>query len=250
MSVEVSSTDLKGPIETLVALADTWIRELETQPDMSIRRTLLMNLKRLNLVRRRDLPAPLRERILGTLTANAFGPARRDLLHRIAGHIRVDYPKMHFTSDLVALRWKTAINKYPDLEGLGNTKMVLAAYTFREEQLREYQGDHTTEYTNARCNIQLGGYSYPEIPEDLPRLDFEKECVVCHEWKKGINLCPECWQNIRKCLELKTHPHREGWDGWGYEVWLDTRPLQQLLRDGQACTPDQSPISSKETPTT
>lgn len=87
--------------------------------------------------------------------------------------------------------------KWPDL--------ILPAYDFREAQLRQYKFQHTTEYANGRCKIRIGGYEDEQIPEDLPMLHFEKECLVCEASKKGINLCPECWHRIRKCLPQKHH---------------------------------------------
>lgn len=146
---------------------------------------------------------------LGELTVER----KRRERHWAAEHIRVDYPHTKFISDRKAFKYRDAVEKYPDLLTLKDTDLILAAYAFREAQLRYYNIDHTTEYANARCNISIGGYGNEVIPSDLPGLNFEKECVVCHEWKKGINLCPECWQNIRKCLELKALPHRLGWEG-------------------------------------
>jgi uncharacterized UBP type Zn finger protein len=80
--------------------------------------------------------------------------------------------------------------------------------------------------------VQIGGCGYKRenIPEDLPALSFERECVVCHESKKGINLCPECWQLIRKCLDIKGDSRRDGWTGWGVDMNLDLSNVVKLLR--------------------
>lgn len=129
-----------------------------------------------------------------------------------------------------AIKYKEALDTYPDLKELNNTKLVLIAYDFRQEQASSYHTEHTTELANARCNVQLGCYKQNNIPEDLPALSFEKDCVVCHLNKKGINLCPECWQLIRKCLDLRGRGHREGWEGWGVEMNLDLSNLVKLLR--------------------
>ena len=153
---------------------------------------------------------------------------------RAAEHIRVDYPNARFLSDTKAIKYRDAIEKYPDLYPLGNADLILAAYDFREAQLRHYRVDHTTQYANARSDISLGGYANEPIPEDILTLNFEKECVVCAERKKGINLCPECWQRIRKCLDLKGQQVREGWVGWGYEMNLDLRPLIEMLEAVQS----------------
>ncbi len=153
---------------------------------------------------------------------------------RIAEHIAIDYPETKGLSTNAIIKYKKALDTHQDLKGLKNIKLILLAYDFRQEQMRSYHTEHTTELANARCNVQLGGYEHKNIPKDLPALFFEKECVVCHLDKKGINLCPECWQLIRKCLDIKGKSHREGWEGWGYEMNLDLSNLVKLLRsDGE-----------------
>ncbi|MFA6273626.1 MAG: hypothetical protein WC662_00515 [Candidatus Paceibacterota bacterium] len=149
---------------------------------------------------------------------------------KTAQHIAVDYPEAERLSARNIIKYKQALETYPDLKDLKNTKLILLAYDFRQEQIKSYDTCHTTEYANARCNIQFGKYENENMPNDLPALSFEKECVVCWTNKKGINLCPECWQLIRKCLDIKGKSHREGWDGWGYEMCLDLSNLEKLLR--------------------
>jgi len=129
------------------------------------------------------------------------------------------------------LKYEKAIIEFPDLEALPNAKMILAAYDFRKAQIDHYRCNHTTELADARCDIQIGGFKDTVIPADLPALAFEKECIVCHEFKKEVSLCPECWQKIRRCLELKANKGREGWTHWGYEWFLDTRPLIELIHN-------------------
>jgi len=134
-----------------------------------------------------------------------------------------------------------AIKKYPDLKDLGNDKMIVYAYRFREEQLRNLLSWKTTEVANGRClepGVRIGEWlHYRDIlsddPEWLKRISFNvfDECIVCREAKKTIPICSGCWEKIRKCLELKGKSHREGWDGWGYEMGLDLEPLKQLLRE-------------------
>jgi len=152
---------------------------------------------------------------------------------KLAKHISVDYPESSGLSTNATIKYKKAVDTYPDLKSLKNTKLILSAFDFRQEQLKSYQTDHTTELADGRCNICVGGYKSEAIPKDLPALSFEKECVVCHESKKVISICPECWAKIRKCLELKGKCHREGWDGWGVEMNLDLKPLIKLLEKGK-----------------
>ena len=149
---------------------------------------------------------------------------------RIAEHISVDYPEVKKLSTNAIIKYKKALDTYPDLAEIENTKLILLAYDFRQEQTKSYHTEHTTELANARCDIKIGGYEHKNIPKDLPALSFEKECVVCHLSKKGINLCPECWQLIRKCLDIKGKSHREGWEGWGCEMNLDLSSVVKLLK--------------------
>ena len=150
---------------------------------------------------------------------------------KLAEHIEVDYPEVRGLSTNAIIKYKKAVDSYPDLKKLKNTKLVLIAYDFRREQIKEYSTEHTTELANARCNIRLGGYQGGKfMPGDLPALQFEKECVVCHECKKSISICPDCWEKIRRCLNLKGKSDREGWEGWGYEMELDLSDLIQLLK--------------------
>ena len=149
---------------------------------------------------------------------------------KIAEHIAVDYPEAKWLSINAAIKYKKALDTYPDLALMKNAKLILLAYDFRQEQIKNYHREHTIELADARCNIQLGGYKNEIIPEDLLALSFEKECVVCHGIKKIIAICPECWQKIRKCLELKAQKHKQdGWEGWGCEWGLDLQPLIELL---------------------
>lgn len=140
------------------------------------------------------------------------------------------YPQITHLSKTAASKYKRALATYPDLSELGNSRLILLAYDFRQEQIRSYHTDHTTEYANARCNIGCGGYKSDYTPKDLPALKFEEECVVCWEYKKGVSICPECWQLIRKAFEIKGKSHREGWEGWGYEMNLDLSGIVKLLR--------------------
>lgn len=142
-----------------------------------------------------------------------------------------EYPFLRSLSIAQAIKYKNAVDTYPDLKELDNIKLILLAYDFRQEQIRSYQTNHTTELANARCNARLGGYkAHIPTPKGLPALSFEKECIVCHLDKEGINLCPECWQQIRRCLDLKGKSHREGWEGWGVEMDLDLSDLVKLLK--------------------
>ena len=154
---------------------------------------------------------------------------------KIAEHIAVDYPETQRLSTNATIKYKKALDTYPDLKSLKNTKLILLAFDFRREQLRSYQVEHTTELANGRCNVSLGGYHKGEVipkvmPKDLPALSFEKECVVCHLDKKNISICPECWRLIRKCLDIKGKSLRDGWEGWGVEMNLDLEPLIKLLK--------------------
>ena len=168
------------------------------------------------------------------LTLSERIKARQIEKKKLAGHITVDYPEAKGLSTSAIIKYKKALDAYPDLAEMGNTKLILLAYDFRQEQARSYHTEHTTELANARSDIQLGGYKHGEIPEDLPALSFEKECVVCHENRKVVSICPDCWQKIRKCLELKAAKHnRNGWVGWGYECSLDLQPLIKLLASSE-----------------
>lgn len=140
-------------------------------------------------------------------------------------------------SERMILKYNKALEKYPDLKDFP-VKLVTIAYNFREEQLGGdfgYGGQLMTKLANARCDIQMGGINFSpslHISEDLPALKFDKECIICHEEKKTVSLCPECWQLIRKCLELKAaaHPRGKNWTAWGYEWDLDLRNLIDLLK--------------------
>lgn len=140
------------------------------------------------------------------------------------------YPKIaKWHSETFLIRYAKALEKYPDLKDLP-AKLATIAYSFREEQLASYRTNYTTELANARCDIQLGGFKLPhKIPDDLPALNFDKECIICQEFKKGITLCPSCWQLIRKCLELKHYESRKNWTTWGVEQHLDLSNLVKLL---------------------
>jgi len=140
------------------------------------------------------------------------------------------YPETCKLSKAQAIEYKEALSIYPDLKSLPTEKLKLIAFRFRQEQIKNYHTEHTSELADARCNVQLGGYKNEIITEDLPALSFEKECIVCHFNKKGISMCPECWQLLRKCLDLKGKGLREGWDAWGVEMNLDLSGLVQLLR--------------------
>lgn len=135
------------------------------------------------------------------------------------------------------LKYAKALETYPDLKELP-VKLATIAYDFRQEQLGGdfgYGHQVTTELANARCDIQMGGINFSpslQISENLPALRFDKECIICHEKKKTVSLCPECWQFIRKCLELKAaaHPRGKNWTAWGYEWDLNLRNLKKLLK--------------------
>jgi hypothetical protein len=133
-------------------------------------------------------------------------------------------------------RYAKAVEKYPDLRSLP-VKLAIKAYEFREILLYEYSTRYNTELANARSNPQLNGLRVKyAIPSDLPFLDFEKDCIVCHDKKEGISICPNCWRLIRKCLNLKGKSYREGWEGWGFEMNLDLSGLVSLLKiDEEGC---------------
>jgi len=136
---------------------------------------------------------------------------------------------------------KKAIEKYPDLKDIGNEKMIVFAYRFREEQLRNFTQGTMTDVADGRClepgHSSLGPPHYRDIDKSKPRwlrriaLNVFDECVVCRLEKKSIPICPNCWDKIRKCLELKGESHREGFVGWGYEMNLDLSPLIKLLKE-------------------
>ena len=149
---------------------------------------------------------------------------------KMAEHIAVDYPEIKRFSTNAIIKYKKALDTYPDLAEIENTKLILLAYDFRQEQAKSYHTEHTTELANARCDMKIGGYEHKSISKDLLALSFEKECIVCHLSKKGINLCPECWQLIRKCLDIKGKSHKEGWEGWGCEMNLDLSNVAELLK--------------------
>jgi len=130
-------------------------------------------------------------------------------------------------------QYQKALIKYPDLKHL-SVKLVVLAYKFREELLREYASEHTSELANARCNIKMGGCGYSqklEIPEDLPGFSFDRECIVCFRKRKGLFICPDCWQLLRLALEIKGEKTRYGWEGWGVEMNLDLSNVVRLLRE-------------------
>lgn len=136
-------------------------------------------------------------------------------------------------STQTCLTYVKALEIFPDLKGLP-VKMAILAYRFRREQLEKYGSELMTELANARCNFKVVGFKPSlHISEDLPALKFDKECIICHEEKKTVSLCPECWQLIRKCLKLKGMSHRKGWTGWGYEMNLDLRNLIDLLKSDE-----------------
>lgn len=159
----------------------------------------------------------------------------------------------------VLAKYEKAIEKYPDLKELP-IKLAAIAYDFREYLLREHRQGYTNALANGRSNITVGCGAWRQalsIASDLPAFDFDKECVVCFENKRGINICPECWERLRKCLELKAEQHRPGWEGWGKEMSLDLRPLVELLETDEegrklveASTPDHQirlPIDQSHT---
>jgi len=128
-------------------------------------------------------------------------------------------------------QYQKALIKYPDLKHL-SVKLVVLAYKFREELIQEYAIEHTSELANARCNMKLGGYNNKhEIPEDLPSFSFDRECIVCWRVRKGLFICPECWQLFRLALEIKGEKMRQGWEGWGVEMNLDLSNVVRLLKE-------------------
>lgn len=127
-------------------------------------------------------------------------------------------------------RYQRAIEKYPDLKNLGSMRLSIFAYQYRKEQERLHTVAKTIELANGRCNLQVKGFDERVYPIDLPNLYLLNECVVCRLNKKTIQICPDCWRNIRKCLDLKGKSHREGWEGWGVEMNLDLKPLVQMLK--------------------
>ena len=138
--------------------------------------------------------------------------------------------KLKYSGQMIK-KYSRALERYPDLEKLP-VKLLIRAFDFREELLREYNVAHLSELANARCNIQLTPYFgllELDLPEDLPAFKFKNECVVCRETKHSISICQECWQLIRKALEIKGENHREGWEGWGYEMNLDLSSAVRLL---------------------
>jgi len=140
------------------------------------------------------------------------------------------YKELRLHSKRRIIKYSKALSKYPDLKNL-SIKLATIAYDFREEMLKTYAVEHTIELANARCNIQIGGFTPKlEIPEDLPAFSFERECITCQEEKKGLFMCQECWQKIRQALEIKgAKHHREGWTGWGNEWSLDLSKVIEIL---------------------
>lgn len=130
--------------------------------------------------------------------------------------------------------FEKAVEAYPDLKKLP-TKLAILAYRFREELVRVYAIQNMSAVADARCKPQLSNNfaNFPDIPSDLPGIHFEKDCILCRQHRYVIPICPTCWQLIRKCLELKGKSHREGWDGWGYEMNLDLSPIVRLLKNDE-----------------
>jgi len=141
--------------------------------------------------------------------------------------------KLKYNSNRRITKLARAWDKYPDLKVLSDN-LAIRAYGLREEFLREEQSNNTSGLAGARSDISMGlgnlRYSNLDIPEDLKLPDFKKECVVCFRKEKGINICADCWELLRKALEIKTYHSREGWDVWGYEVDLDLKNIVQLLK--------------------
>jgi len=126
-------------------------------------------------------------------------------------------------------QFSEAIYEYPDLANLPIKLAVLGA-KFRSEQFNTYGSQHMSALASAR-GIYAGKHFSDEkaIPEDLPALRLMRECIICEENKKCINLCPECWQRIREALEIKIRKDK-GWDKWGYEAnMLDLTEVIRLL---------------------
>ena len=155
----------------------------------------------------------------------------KDELRQQAAHIRIDLPQSSQMSDTKVLKYKKAIETYPDLLNMPSAKLALLAFAYREEQKNHEWVNKNTALTNARCNAQLGRINNDKYPNDLPNLNVSNECIVCWESTRTLQMCSNCWQNIRTCLDLKGKSHREGWEGWGLEMSLDLAPLVRLLKE-------------------
>lgn len=127
--------------------------------------------------------------------------------------------------------FEKAVEAYPDLKKLPS-KLAILAYRFREELIKEYAMKNMLVVADARCDSQLSSNfaNFPNIPSDLPSINFERDCILCRQYRFVIPICPTCWQLIRKCLKLKGKSHREGWDGWGYEMNLDLSNIVKNLK--------------------
>lgn len=126
--------------------------------------------------------------------------------------------------------YEKAIATFPDLKDLPSG-LAVAAYRFRKEQIRGYGVRLVTSMANARCDPQLdkGIEALPLLPADLPFIEIQNECIVCRLERPTVQICPDCWRLIRKCLDLKGEKARAGWDGWGFEMNLDLGPLVKAI---------------------
>lgn len=167
------------------------------------------------------------------LTRSERIKARNERAKVEADHIKVDFPQTKYLSTRDTIKYKKAIEKYPDLMPF-RANLTLLAYDFREEQLRDYGFEKMGEIANGRSDITSIEFKEVNMPTDLPGIGFHTECVVCAETKNTIQICPVCWGNIRKCLDLKAKHSRDGWDGWGYDMALDLEPLKKLLAENAA----------------
>lgn len=118
------------------------------------------------------------------------------------GEVKLNYSKQRI------IKYAKAVERYPDLKELP-FMLVLKAYDFREEVLRTYQTEYITKMTDARCDVRLGKFSNFNIPKDLPALKFKDECIICREQKRGLYICPECWQSLRENFDITSEDIRE-----------------------------------------
>ena len=94
---------------------------------------------------------------------------------------------------------KKAIERYPDLKKLSNTRLIVYAYRFREEQLMAEKSSQSHDLANGRSDVWLeNNIKLDDLPKDLPYINIFRVCVLCDGTKRTLNICPDCWRTVRK----------------------------------------------------
>ncbi len=127
-------------------------------------------------------------------------------------------------------RLKQILNKYPELKGKRIAKdfseliyqypdletypfaLIFKTAELRNEWKKAYQNIWNTQMADAR-----GLRFNKQEAYDFPAFEFLKECVICDKKELGINVCPNCWERLRKALKITTDESRPGWSGYGYD---------------------------------